>query len=176
MNVVQIGVPKSKVEKYNKLLYMQELNLRDFGFSRFCTVETFTARFNNQIEADIKVCTSEDDLYIDAVLFTNGSQVCVLDPSYELDGTYEFEFENERYIVEIIPAEAKKVWARVGISFELDECLLADIINNEADPELLIQKIREGVFDGDSYFPEETLFEDSGEFDFDLPLTSVSAK
>ena len=44
-------------------------------------------------------------LFVDAVLFKNGGEAALAgDPEYQLDGEYEFEFDDEIYVVEVVAA------------------------------------------------------------------------
>lgn len=62
-------------------------------------VMTYTLHFPSKIEADIKVCNSDNGPWIDAVLFEDGSEVCVLEPGYKILGEYNFEYMGKDYIV-----------------------------------------------------------------------------
>ncbi len=66
-------------------------------------MNTFTAIFPNYIEADIKFCNG-DGPYIDAVLFKEGNEVNVLEPSDSLEGEYPFQHEGKEYMV-VVKAE-----------------------------------------------------------------------
>jgi hypothetical protein len=57
---------------------------------------TWTFNFGPGIEADIKLCNGASP-YIDAVLFINGAEVQVLEPSDQLHEEFEFEHAGERY-------------------------------------------------------------------------------
>ena len=65
---------------------------------------TVTAKFDNGYEADIKLVQDADSPYLDPVLFDeNGFEVtCLQDDSYSLDGTYQFDVDDDTYIVEIV--------------------------------------------------------------------------
>lgn len=71
-------------------------------------VKTFTAKFGNrgegEVEVDIKICDSRDGTpYIDAVMFQDGHEVGLLEPSEDLAGEYPFmQFLKDDYVV-IIP-------------------------------------------------------------------------
>lgn len=63
----------------------------------------FTAKFEDGMEADIKVCRHDDGFFVDPVMFNSrGGQVCVLDVQSELLGEYYFEANGETYLVEVI--------------------------------------------------------------------------
>jgi hypothetical protein len=58
---------------------------------------TYSIRFTNSIEADIKVCNGDNGAWIDAVLFDDGNEVAVLEPQYVLLGEYVFNYEGKIY-------------------------------------------------------------------------------
>lgn len=62
-------------------------------------VTTYTAKFGDGIEADIKVCNSESSPYIDAVLFEDGFEIGLLDVSDVLLGEYIFIVDDNTYTV-----------------------------------------------------------------------------
>jgi uncharacterized protein YrzB (UPF0473 family) len=50
--------------------------------------------------AHIKVCSGQNNLYVDPVLFDNeGNEVCVGEPAFELLGEYYFEYKGNEYVV-----------------------------------------------------------------------------
>ena len=63
--------------------------------------ETFTAKFGNGIESDIKVFDSPNGPWIDPVLFTNGNEIVTLEAQYVLLGEYPFEYKGNKYIVKL---------------------------------------------------------------------------
>ena len=73
-------------------------------------MNTFTANFGNGIEADIKFCNGDTGPYIDAVLFQDGSEVHVLEPSDILDGEYPFEYKDVTYVVDVRPKKMKEIY------------------------------------------------------------------
>lgn len=71
---------------------------------------SYTAKFEDGCEADIKFVSTDDDVYIDAVLFDQeGHQIALLDPCYEFLGEFEFEVEDfiniRKYTVDIVQEE-----------------------------------------------------------------------
>lgn len=100
---VKVKVEKELAEELQNFLNMEEVNLYDLEIVEDSVVETFTAKFSDGFEADIKVCAGIDNFYIDPVLFyENGYEACVLEPCAELLGEYVFECDNKEYIVELI--------------------------------------------------------------------------
>jgi hypothetical protein len=88
-----IEIPKKELDVLNKMLESQE-EIRDEPD----VIETYTARFTDGYEADIKVCNG-DGPYVDAVLFLDGSEVCVLEASDQVDGIYQFHHMNRSFCV-----------------------------------------------------------------------------
>ena len=59
-----------------------------------------TAKFDNGIEMDIKLCGAQDDYpWTEAVLFNNGSEVCCSEVSDEYVGEWELEYNGNQYVV-----------------------------------------------------------------------------
>lgn len=65
--------------------------------------ETWTARFEDGCEADIKVVYDADEPYIDPVLFDQDGHelLAIQDCSEHIEGTYQFDYAGKSYIVEI---------------------------------------------------------------------------
>lgn len=100
MEKVIIKVKKETAEYLEDLLEREDIDFSEEGIDEDSTIETFTAKFSNGYEADIKVCSGEHNCYVDPVLFNaNGCQIGLLEPDYELLGEYTFEVENEEYTV-----------------------------------------------------------------------------
>ena len=61
------------------------------GFGRDQVIKTWSARFEDGLEVDLKLVNSASGPYIDAVLFEDGCEVQVLDPDFtRLEGDYHF--------------------------------------------------------------------------------------
>lgn len=97
-NKVTIFLQPPTIAQYQAML---DNNIPSSLVSEYEVIETFTAKFEDGIEADIKICNSEDGIWIDPVLFKDGWEVQALDPEYELKGLYIFQYDNEDYIVEV---------------------------------------------------------------------------
>lgn len=65
------------------------------------TVYRYTATFDFNIEADIKVCNSDTGPYIDAVLFEDGCEIGFLEVGGVLLGEYIFEDNDKMYVVTV---------------------------------------------------------------------------
>jgi hypothetical protein len=100
-----ITIPKVEMDEYNAIIKGEGAIVGEH------TIATFTAKFEHGIEADIKICgvkesadAEEDECtpYIDAVLFEDGNEVCVIEPCFDsLDGEYIFDYNNKQYRVTI---------------------------------------------------------------------------
>lgn len=90
-----IEIPEEKVAEIQAFL--------DSKGNRTDKVEyLYTAEFDDGMEADIKVCDSDEPSpFIDPVLFDNGQEVMCLDVRDELLGEYVFEvgFDTYRVII-----------------------------------------------------------------------------
>lgn len=71
--------------------------------------ETYTARFDDGIEVDVKVCMGDpydgsevNPLWTEAVLFRNGFEQCASEPGDELFGEWEMECDGNTYVVEVV--------------------------------------------------------------------------
>lgn len=97
--VITILVPSEEIDFLNKILSIEEGYYEGAGHND--TIATYTAKFSNGYEADIKVCNG-DTPFIDPVLFnSNGYQLQVLDCEDTLEGEYCFEVDGKEYIVNI---------------------------------------------------------------------------
>ena len=69
------------------------------GYREGDTLCVFPVDFGNGVEADIKICNGNMGPWVDAVLFDNGQEVCVLEPSFDPDitGEYIFEYGDDEY-------------------------------------------------------------------------------
>lgn len=104
----QVIVVEAKLMNYyNELLDAGVIDLHAKGISKYSTVDKWTAEFSNGIEVDIKICSSTDQLFVQAVLFDNGSDVSVIEVEYELDGEYYFEYKDVLYVIKVCDEEEK---------------------------------------------------------------------
>ena len=89
------------IEKFNRMLTWKHLNYEKHGIAKYSTVKSWTVDFENGFEIDLKVCSSNTDepLWCEAVLFFNGSECCCSEVEGSLDGTWDFEYENEEFVL-----------------------------------------------------------------------------
>ena len=90
-NEAVVFIHKRQVDYLQKLLDRTEIDFRAEGIPEDATLITYTAKFNNGYEADIKVCSGQKNCFIDPVLFNEqGGEVSVLDTEDKLLGLYDF--------------------------------------------------------------------------------------
>lgn len=90
-NEAVVFIHKRQVDYLQKLLDRTEINFRAEGIPEDATLITYTAKFNNGYEADIKVCSGQRNCFIDPVLFNeHGGEASVLDTEDKLLGLYDF--------------------------------------------------------------------------------------
>lgn len=94
MKIAKLEISKSKREEINKML---ELNEAVGGKElNGVIIESFTAKVEDtSLEVDIKLVDTEDGPYLDIILFEDGYEMYCLEPQYELNEEYEFEYEGE---------------------------------------------------------------------------------
>ena len=88
-----------KLDELNTIL--QGKKLEDAGEFEVLHTETIKHGIGHY-EVDIKVCNG-DTPYIDAVLFEDGNEINVLEPSDQMDGDYYFQGNNGDEIFIYIP-------------------------------------------------------------------------
>lgn len=104
--VQKIFISKTLADELQDYLNRDDIDFHNEKIARDSTIATFTARFSNGFEADIKVCAGSSNCFIDPVLFNEqGCEVSVLDCEANLLGEYYFEFEGNDYVVEIIACD-----------------------------------------------------------------------
>lgn len=94
-----IELTLEKVEELQALLDMDE-SVPDAGPDE--TLWLGTVNFEDDIEADIRIINSDSGPFVDALLTQSGGECCLLDPIYTLASDYEFEYEGETFIVEVL--------------------------------------------------------------------------
>jgi|TARA_Y100000296_G_scaffold69867_1_gene84062 hypothetical protein len=68
------------------------------GENKVGTLQTYTAIFEDNVEADIKVCRG-DPPFVDAVLYDSGAEVELIEVTDELLGEYMFFYNGQTYTV-----------------------------------------------------------------------------
>lgn len=113
MDKKEICVGKTLTDTLNNLLLKEPKN-EDEAF--IDATYTFTARFENGYEMDIKVCGvsqfNEDGNnmpWTEAVLFNEkGGECCFTEPGEDIWGTWNIEYNGEIYSAEMIPYSVEK--------------------------------------------------------------------
>jgi len=95
-----IQVPEDEIAEMNEILQRSEF-IEDAG--RDEVIKLYRTIFDDGYEVDIKVCNGNSP-FVDAILFHNGREICVLDPCFEnIDGEYHFWTKNfnegDEYVV-----------------------------------------------------------------------------
>lgn len=132
-----ILIPKEIADQIQKDLHETE-NFDDI-LNRYNRYESssWTAKFEDDIEIDVKICcgdTREDDsnpLWTEAVLFQNGSEVCFTEPDYDLIGDWILEAFDTEYIVSVKTDEMHLPNTQLNIFFDMDNVL--NQLDNEDD-------------------------------------------
>lgn len=96
-------ISDADITYYNNMIQSDEVDYEAYDIQPYSTVQSWTTNFGNGYEVDIKVCSSEDGepLWAEGVLFLNGCEVTCTDVQYELDGVYEFEYNGDRFTVDV---------------------------------------------------------------------------
>lgn len=98
-----IEISKSKLEEYEKMFGYGVEELVENKLPILSTIETFNVEFDNGFEVDIKINTSEDDVWSEGILFDeNGGTCCMTDVCDSLGGDWSFTFGDDEYVVNII--------------------------------------------------------------------------
>ena len=78
-NEFPLVMKKEDVEKYEGLMKAESIDYGKHGFTKYATIhsETVVIDAESKLEADVKVCSSDDGdpLWCEAVLFEDGSEV-----------------------------------------------------------------------------------------------------
>lgn len=64
-------------------------------------LQSYTEDLGDGYQADIKVCNGDTGPWIDAVLFKDGHEVQVLEPSFHFLGSYEFQDGDLKFVVAV---------------------------------------------------------------------------
>lgn len=102
-----VAVPKSVIETINGFVNADN----EEAYQGEDNTITYTAKFPNGYEIDVKCCGSDDSpSWLEAVLFDgNGGQLCCTEPEYsEILGDWEMEFEGCIYVAHVVPEPEAK--------------------------------------------------------------------
>lgn len=102
MQIMDIQIAPDIADKISKLLSGEETdNLKDGE-----TLYKETVYFDDNIEVDVKLVQGntwphKSLPYVDTVVFKDGCEVIVMEPSDSFVGYYSFEFEGKKYSFDI---------------------------------------------------------------------------
>lgn len=84
-----IKIPREILDEMNEILALDH-EYEDAGHTE--VIETYTVRFDDGCEADIKVCNGDEGgPFVDPVLFDeNGCEIMCIEVADQLDGEYIF--------------------------------------------------------------------------------------
>ena len=99
-----ITITQKDSDYFSELLFSTGTEIyNSHGLKRDETI-TRTCDFGNGIEADIKIviCDEDERPYAEGVLFKDGYQIAFTEPTDEFINSWEFYYNNDEYIVNVI--------------------------------------------------------------------------
>lgn len=97
-----IKIAQSTIDIYNKMM-STKVDLAEINLPKYAVINCWNVEFEDGNMINIRVNTSEDDVWCEAVLFNkDGQELYVDDVKDTLDGTYECEYNDVKYIVNVI--------------------------------------------------------------------------
>ena len=103
-----IKIAQSTIDIYNKMMTMK-VDLADINLPKYEMINCWSADFDDGHTMDIRVNTSEDDVWCEAVLFNKGGEeVDVEDVKDTLDGIYKCEDNDVVYEVYVTNKDEEK--------------------------------------------------------------------
>jgi len=105
MKYRRIGfMDKYALENYEEMFSYDKEQMNTKGIHRLQNLKTFTLTFDKGFQMDIKINSSEDDIWSEAVLFDGeGHQLAFTEPSDTIKGEWEIEYNGDTYTGEIRP-------------------------------------------------------------------------
>ena len=99
------SINRKNYDYWNDLMDRGEIDLYEEGLQSNDCVAKYVVKFgSNDYEMEIQVCTSEDDVWCQAVLFDDdGHELCHTDVDFSLKGDWELEYNDDTYVVSLIP-------------------------------------------------------------------------
>lgn len=103
-----IKIAQSTIDIYNKMMTMK-VDLAEINLPKYEIINCWSAEFEDGNTMDIRVNTSEDDVWCEAVLFDkDGHELYVDDVKDALDGIYECEYNDTSYVLFVTNKEEEK--------------------------------------------------------------------
>jgi len=97
-----IEVEEAKLKTFEDMLNWKKEDLIKNDMPTLDTIKTWTAHFADGCFADVKVNTSEDDVWTEAVLFEGcGYELAHTEVCDNIRGEWEFEVDGDTYKVEV---------------------------------------------------------------------------
>lgn len=112
-NEYPVIIPMADFKRYEKLLQQDTVDYQKEGITAYSCLQRWTARIDDlsdnshEIEVDVKVCSSDwnEDVWAEAVLFDNGSEVGCSEVCDTLKENWEFDFDGKTIVIVPIFAE-----------------------------------------------------------------------
>ena len=100
----QMIVKAEELDFWNKWLKEGEIDFDKVDFPYDATLFCQTVEFEDGTQADLKVCSGQTNLWCEMVWFDeNGCEIACSDAcADELDGVWEYPFEDGDYNVEVV--------------------------------------------------------------------------
>ncbi len=96
-----VVIPAKHYDMYNALMQDAAKAFEENQISPGETLESWTANFGSHIEGDLKVCSSDDDVWCELVLFDEGCEVACSEVMDSLDSEWKLEYNGIIYEVKI---------------------------------------------------------------------------
>ena len=100
------NIPKTDVDRYNKLMQASQVDYEENDIPCYTTVKTWSVDLGDVYEADLKACSSNygDLLWCEGVLFLHGSECGCTEVSDNLLGEYWFGHNGKQFTI-VVQAE-----------------------------------------------------------------------
>lgn len=112
-NEYPVIISKADFERFEKLLQQDTVDYQKEGIAKYSCIRSWTAQiddlsdYSHEIEVDVKVCSSDwnEDVWAEAVMFDNGSEVGCSEVRDTLKDNWEFDFDGKTIVIVPIFAE-----------------------------------------------------------------------
>lgn len=93
---------KEEVKRLQNLLDFEKVDFEKENIEEDAVIHSLSARFNNCYSAEINVCSGQQNLWVDSVLFNaERQQIAVAEPAFDILGETFFEHDGNEYTVNI---------------------------------------------------------------------------
>ena len=102
----KMTVNAEELNKWNKWLKESEIDFDEVDFDYDATLFCQTVEFDDGVQADLKVCSGQTNLWCEMVWFdAEGHELACSDAcADELEGLWEYPFDGGDYNVEVVSA------------------------------------------------------------------------